>query len=238
VETLSPPGCPQCPICFKTRFRSERLSDGDSPADPLGPLLSVFTGLAIFETTSNLRGRVSLALVRTYDTTYKSQLSKIKNLVGVPYSSLTVGIPREIFPNERRVALTPQNAALLRKKGFSKVFVEHGAGADAQFLDEQYVAAGATLVTQEELFATSDIVLKVRPPLLGRETEHFKEGSTIISFLYPAQNKLIVDALAARKVNVLAMDMIPRISRAQVFDALRYISLSCFVHVQGTKLDT
>jgi len=142
---------------------------------------------------------------------------------GIPYSSLIVGIPRENFQNERRVSLTPQNAAVLRKKGFNKVLVEHNAGAQAQFLDDQYAAAGATLVTREELFKTANILLKVRPPLLGHEAESITEGSTLISFLYPRQNKATVEALASRKINALAMDMIPRISRAQVFDALRYI---------------
>ncbi|KAJ3568561.1 hypothetical protein NP233_g5629 [Leucocoprinus birnbaumii] len=149
---------------------------------------------------------------------------------GVPYSSLTVGIPREIFPNERRVSLTPQNAALLRKKGFSQVLVEHNAGAEAQFLDEHYAAAGATLVARDELFKQSDILLKVRPPLVGQEVERIREGSTVVSFLYPAQNKAIVDTLAQRKTNVFAMDMIPRISRAQVFDAL-----SSMANIAGYK---
>ena len=123
----------------------------------------------------------------------------------MPYSSLTIGIPREIFENERRVALTPQNAALLRKKGFKDVLVERNAGEEAQFLDEQYAAAGATLVSKDELFKTSDIVLKVRPPLLHEETSLLKEGSTVISFLYPAQNKAIVNNLAAAKVNAFAV---------------------------------
>jgi len=155
---------------------------------------------------------------------------------------LTIGIPRELFPNERRVALTPQNATLLLKKGFSQILVERNSGVEAQFLDEQYAAAGATLVSQDELYKVSDIVLKVRPPLLGQETERLKEGSTVISLLYPAQNKAIVDTLSARKVNAFSvsvsnntmshalnkfwnqMDMIPRISRAQVFDALRLVT--------------
>lgn len=124
---------------------------------------------------------------------------------GVPYSSLTVGVPREIFPNERRVALTPQNAALLRKKGFANVLVERNAGAESQFLDEQYAAAGATLVSKDELFKSSDILLKVRPPLLEQETGLLKDGSTIISFLYPTQNKSIVDALAQRNLNAFAV---------------------------------
>jgi H+-translocating NAD(P) transhydrogenase len=119
--------------------------------------------------------------------------------------------------------LTPQNATVLRKKGFKTVLVEYGAGAQAQFLDDQYAAAGATLVTRDDLFKSADILLKVRPPLLGKEAEGIAEGSTIISFLYPKQNEAIVKTLASRKVNALAMDMIPRISRAQVFDALRYV---------------
>ncbi|KAJ7111533.1 NAD(P) transhydrogenase beta subunit-domain-containing protein [Mycena crocata] len=149
---------------------------------------------------------------------------------GTPYSSLIVGAPREIYPNERRVALTPQNAAVLRKKGFAKVLVEKNAGANAQFLDEQYTAAGATLASREEVFAAADILLKVRPPLEGQEAHQIKQGSTVISFLYPVQNKPIVDALAARKVNAFAMDLIPRISRAQVFDAL-----SSMANIAGYK---
>jgi NAD(P) transhydrogenase len=128
-----------------------------------------------------------------------------QDATGIPYSSLTVGVPREIYPGERRVSLTPQNAALLRKKGFSKVLVENNAGAQAQFLDEQYAAAGATLVSREELFRTSDIMLKVRPPLHGQEAEQIREGSTVISFLYPTQNKMIVDTLVSRKVNAFAV---------------------------------
>lgn len=126
------------------------------------------------------------------------------SILGIPYSSLTIGIPREIYPNERRVALTPANAALLKKKGVAKVLVERNAGVEAQFLDEQYVAAGATLVSREELFASSDMMLKVRPPLLEEEAKHLKEGSTVISFLYPSQNKALVEVLAARKVNRFA----------------------------------
>ncbi|KAJ3822025.1 NAD(P) transhydrogenase beta subunit-domain-containing protein [Lentinula raphanica] len=149
---------------------------------------------------------------------------------GTPYSSLSVGVPRETFTNERRVALTPQNVKLLRKKGFGKVLVERNAGIHAQFLDESYAEAGATLVSREELYKDTDIMLKVRAPSLGQEVEHLKEGSTLISFLYPAQNKPIVDALSARKMNALAMDMIPRISRAQVFDAL-----SSMANISGYK---
>ncbi|GBE82186.1 PNTB-domain-containing protein [Sparassis crispa] len=163
-------------------------------------------------------------------TTEGVNAAKQETTVGIPYSELTVGVPLEVYPNEHRVALTPQNAALLLKKGFSQVLVEKSAGSRAQFLDEQYRAAGATIVDREHVLKTSDILLKVRPPVLGQEAEQVKEGGTVISFLYPGQNKPIVDALAARKANAFAMEMIPRISRAQVFDAL-----SSMANIAGYK---
>ena len=126
---------------------------------------------------------------------------------GIPYTSLTIGVPREIFPSERRVALTPQNVSLLLKKGFSQVLVEQNAGVEAQFLDEQYAAAGAKLVSQDELYRSSNIMLKVRPPLLGQEAELLKEQTTVISFLYPVQNKPTVDTLATQKVNAFAVSL-------------------------------
>ncbi|KAG6874214.1 hypothetical protein C0995_003760 [Termitomyces sp. Mi166 len=137
------------------------------------------------------------------------------NPAGVPYSSLTVGVPKEVFPGEKRVALTPQNAALLLKKGFSRILVERHAGAEAQFLDEQYAKVGATLVSREEVFGYSDIMLKVRPPLFEQESSHVKQGSTIISFMYPAQNKMIVESLASRKTNVFAVSDWPGYSRRE-----------------------
>lgn len=128
------------------------------------------------------------------------------------------------------MSLTPQNVASLKKKGFSSVFVERDAGAGARFLDEEYAKAGATLVSKNELFSKTDILLKVRPPLQDDEITRLKEGSTIISFLYPSQNKSLVEALASRKLNAFAMDMIPRISRAQTFDAL-----SSMANIAGYK---
>ncbi|KAF4841041.1 NAD(P) transhydrogenase [Colletotrichum siamense] len=148
----------------------------------------------------------------------------------VPYANLAVGVPKEIYPNERRVALTPQNVALLLKKGFSKVLVEHGAGAAADFPDAAYLTAGATLVeSAEEVWSGSDIILKVRGPIPA-EIEHMKEKQTVISFLQPAQNKPLVEKLAAQKATSFAMDQIPRISRAQVFDAL-----SSMANIAGYK---
>jgi H+-translocating NAD(P) transhydrogenase len=146
------------------------------------------------------------------------------NPSAIPYSALTIGIPLETYPSERRVAITPQNAALLLKKGFARVLVEHGAGAEAQFTDDAYKQAGATLVERKTLWSDSDILLKVRAPSIDGpdcEADALREGGTIISFLYPAKNKNVVDKLASRRATSFAMDMIPRISRAQAFDALR-----------------
>lgn len=182
--------------------------------------------------TSTIKRLFLLPRVRYFQASSRSleeqpSLSQVRT---IPYSSLTVGVPKEIFPNERRVSLTPQNVALLIKKGFANVLVEHNAGREAQFLDEHYAAAGAQLVSRERVFQSADITLKVRPPLHGQDAEHIKKGSTVISFLYPAQNKTTVESLAARNVNAFAMDMIPRISRAQVFDAL-----SSMANITGYK---
>ncbi|EMR69082.1 putative nad transhydrogenase protein [Eutypa lata UCREL1] len=146
-----------------------------------------------------------------------------------PYSDLVVGVPRETFANERRVAISPQNVALLKKKGFKQVLVERGAGIEADFLDEAYEKAGATLVDAGRVWPAADIVLKVRGPNLT-EIDRLKEGATVISMLQPAQNKDLVERLAARNVTSFAMDMIPRISRAQVFDAL-----SSMANIAGYK---
>ncbi|EFN59205.1 hypothetical protein CHLNCDRAFT_138139 [Chlorella variabilis] len=140
--------------------------------------------------------------------------------VGVPYTQLSVGVPRETFENERRVALTPQGVAALRKAGFKSVVVESGAGALANFSDEEYTSAGATIGTTSDAFG-QDIVLKIRPPDAAKEVSLFKEGGRLVSFIYPAQNKELVEQLQQKKMTVLGMDCIPRtISRAQTFDAL------------------
>ena len=147
-----------------------------------------------------------------------------------PYTELAVGVPKEIYPGERRVALTPANVAALKKKGFSKVVVERGSGAAADFLDEAYEKAGATLVNDaQEVWSSSDIILKVRAPDTS-EVELVKSGQTIVSFLQPAQNKDLVGMIAAKGATSFAMDMIPRISRAQVFDAL-----SSMANIAGYK---
>jgi H+-translocating NAD(P) transhydrogenase len=136
----------------------------------------------------------------------------------------------ELYPGERRVALTPQNVALLLKKGFKEVWVENGAGVKSQFLDQNYAAAGATLGTRDQVYSSSNILLKVRAPLtdanICHEIDLIRKGSTLVSFVYPAQNPDLVRSLKEKDVTLFAMDQIPRITRAQTFDALRYGSFS------------
>ncbi|PYH97401.1 NAD(P) transhydrogenase [Aspergillus ellipticus CBS 707.79] len=164
---------------------------------------------------------------------YASSSSAPSPVPVVPYSSLTVGVPRETYPNERRVAITPQNVTLLFKKGFSRILVERGAGEEAQLHDQAYEQAGATLVNRDTVWSESNIILKVRSPQQHGPTNEIaalRQGSTVISFLYPAQNQPLVQELASRGVTSFAMDMIPRISRAQTYDAL-----SSMANIAGYK---
>jgi NAD(P) transhydrogenase subunit alpha len=138
---------------------------------------------------------------------------------------MKVGIPKETRPGERRVAATPETIGRLKKLGF-EVVVETMAGANASFYDEDYVAAGATIVGDpRQLWGDANIILKVQPPdqhpTLGvHEADLMRPGATLISFLWPGKNKALVDRLAAAKVNAIAIDQVPRISRAQKMDAL------------------
>ena len=131
-----------------------------------------------------------------------------------------IGVPREIFPGEKRVATVPEVVEKLIKLGFS-VVVESGAGDAANFSDDVYRAAGAEIAdSAAKLWASSDIVFKVRAPS-AEEVGLMHEGQTLISFIWPAQNPELMQQLAARKVTVLAIDSLPRtLSRAQKMDAL------------------
>merc|ERR1712038_728318 len=136
---------------------------------------------------------------------------------GIPYSKLNLGVPAETWTNEKRVACTPANTALLTKKGFT-VNIQEGAGRLSNFRDEDYAAAGANIVSKDAAFA-QDITLKLRQPSL-EEVALLRDEATLYSFLYPGQNPDLVKALAAKKITAFGMDCVPRISRAQVFDAL------------------
>ncbi|MSR15773.1 MAG: Re/Si-specific NAD(P)(+) transhydrogenase subunit alpha [Gammaproteobacteria bacterium] len=138
---------------------------------------------------------------------------------------MRIGIPQEIHAGERRVATTPEVASKLIKLGFS-VSLQKGAGIAADFSDEAYREFGVEIVDDpRSLWASADIVLKVRAPeqrpeLACHEIDLLREGALLISFLWPAQNPDLMERLAARRVTALAMDSVPRISRAQKLDAL------------------
>jgi len=133
--------------------------------------------------------------------------------------STKVGIPKETFPRERRVAASPDTVQKLIKLGV-EVSIEAGAGVAAGFPDEVFVEAGAHIVpTATALWGQADLILKVRPPSLA-EIDLMKPGAALIGFFWPAQNKALIDRLSARKATVLAMDAVPRITRAQRMDAL------------------
>lgn len=131
----------------------------------------------------------------------------------------TIGIPKEIHPGERRVAATPQTILKLKKLGFD-VNVQAGAGEAIDALDAEYKEAGALIVSDAaKLWSDSDIVMKVRPPEVG-EVEMLSEGGWLVGFLWPGQNREIIDRMAKKKATVFAMDSVPRITRAQKMDTL------------------
>ena len=138
---------------------------------------------------------------------------------------MKIGVPKEIHEGERRVATTPEVAVMIQKLGF-EVTVESQAGMAAKFTDTAYTEAGAEIVKDAAtLYDQSDIILKVRAPGIDEKTginerELLREGQTLISFIQPGQNEDLMKDLSARNISVLAMDSIPRISRAQKMDAL------------------
>ena len=129
---------------------------------------------------------------------------------------MVVGIPKEIATGEKRVSVVP--GIISRLKGIS-VVMERGAGEAAGFPDTAYVEQGVSIVDTSALYEQSDIILKIQTPT-ATEARLFKEGTTLISFLYPLTNLETIQILAARRVNALAMNLIPRSSRAQSMDAL------------------
>lgn len=130
---------------------------------------------------------------------------------------MIIGIPKESFAGESRVAATPNSVVQLKKLGF-EVVIESSAGAKASFTDEMFAAAGAGIKSDTEVW-NSDMIYMVNAPS-KEEIPKIKEEATLVSFIYPAQNPDLLEALSSKKINVLAMDMVPRISRAQSLDAL------------------
>jgi NAD(P) transhydrogenase subunit alpha len=133
---------------------------------------------------------------------------------------MIVGVPKERIAGERRVALVPELVPKLKQAGL-EVSVEVGAGTDAGFPDPLYAEKGARL--DEEVLSRSDILLKVQPPT-GAETERMKEGALLIGFLQPYTPGVAITGLARRGATAFAMELMPRISRAQSMDALSAMS--------------
>ncbi|MFA5575200.1 MAG: Re/Si-specific NAD(P)(+) transhydrogenase subunit alpha [Brumimicrobium sp.] len=142
---------------------------------------------------------------------------------------MKVGIPVEVSLEELRVAATPKTVVRLQKQGFD-VYVQRKAGERANFSDKAYQEVGATIVdSAEKIYGESDIVLKVNEPAPS-EIDMMKEGLVLLSYLWPDQNKDILQKLADKKVNAVAMDAIPRISRAQKMDVR-----SSMANIQGYR---
>ena len=132
---------------------------------------------------------------------------------------MIVGSPKEIFKGEARVAMTPESAKQIQKLGYT-CLLETGAGLTSNFSDKDYKDAGVQIVkSASQLWKDSNIILKVRGPEKS-EISKIQPNQHIISFIWPGQNKALLDSLSKKKVTVQAMDMIPRISRAQKMDAL------------------
>ena len=130
---------------------------------------------------------------------------------------MLIGVPRELLDGETRVAATPKTVEQIKKLGFD-VIIEKDAGFKASFEDNAFIAAGAAVGTQQDVW-NADIIFKVNAPT-DAEIALIKEGATLVSFIWPAQNPELMQKLSAKKINVLAMDAVPRISRAQALDAL------------------
>ena len=134
---------------------------------------------------------------------------------------MQIGVPKEILAGETRVAASPSSVEQLIKLGF-EVVVESQAGELASFEDSAFEAAGAKVVTKDEAWQ-SDIILKVNAPLSEDSVDEIallKEGATLVSFIWPAQNAELMEKLTVKSINVMEMDCVPRISRAQALDAL------------------
>ena len=132
---------------------------------------------------------------------------------------MNLTVPKESSDLEKRVAIAPSNIAAFQKLGY-KVRVEKGAGEQASFSDSDYDQAGATIVSDsEEVWSKADLMLKLNPPST-EEAKKIREGATLIGFAYPGRNEELLQILGEKKINFLAMDCVPRISRAQSMDAL------------------
>lgn len=138
---------------------------------------------------------------------------------------MVIAVPKEILPGENRVSITPDVASKLIKKNF-QIHVEKGAGEGAGYTDEHYEKAGAKLYDNlNDLYQSADIITKVQRPLdhptEGKnELDLIKEGTLLITFLYPLNYPELAKECASKRINVISMDAIPRTTLAQKMDAL------------------
>lgn len=137
---------------------------------------------------------------------------------------MVIAVPKEILPGENRVACTPDVVSKLIKAGF-QIQIEKDAGLNAGFTNALYEKSGAKIVDLNDLYSSADIVLKVQRPLdhpsAGKnEIDLMKDGTLLITFLYPLNHPELAKKCAANKINVISMDMIPRTTLAQKMDAL------------------
>lgn len=128
--------------------------------------------------------------------------------------------------------MVPASVSVLSKKGI-QILVEEDAGAGARFSNADFETSGAKVVDRQDIFGKSDVIFKVRAPILETEVNLLKDRSTLISLLFPAQNKELLEALARKQMDVFAVDCIPRISRAQTYDVL-----SSMANIAGYALST
>jgi proton-translocating NAD(P)+ transhydrogenase subunit alpha len=136
---------------------------------------------------------------------------------------MRIGVPREVTPGERRIALVPDSAKKLVAEG-NEVWVQSAGGAPTDFSDAEYEAAGAKLAgTASEIWAQSELVLKIQPPDAS-EVESLRQGALLVAILQPFQNGDIVKRLAARGATSFSLDLLPRITRAQSMDVLSSMS--------------
>ena len=131
---------------------------------------------------------------------------------------MIISIPKESYKGEKRVALTPESAKHIQKLGHT-LRIEAGAGKLAEFSDAEYKEAGVDVVKADAIWADTDLIMKVRG-VTEEESSKVAAGTTLISFFWPAQNEEFLAKLADAKINVIAMDCVPRLSRSQKMDAL------------------
>ena len=140
---------------------------------------------------------------------------------------MKIAAPKELFDGENRVALTPESAKLLQKLGH-ECLIQAGAGEMARFSDQDYRDSGVKVIKSvASLWKQANVIVKVRAPT-NSEVQKFTKGQILISFIWPAQNKDLLEKLKLKGVSCLAMDMVPRISRAQKMDALSSMANNIF----------